>query len=113
MHSVVPVVDFIRIHRLGCPKRLDGPTEPGQACNVQHAANTHPCTSLSGNPKEGTWFVILKEGAYKTCGPGEPGRSLLVDAWLLQGTATEADDAGEDSDVSPQTPDWVPPPTAR
>ncbi len=52
------------------------PPAGGQACNVQHAAKTHPCTSLSGNPKEGTWYVILREGAFKTCGPGgEPGET--------------------------------------
>jgi hypothetical protein len=50
----------------------------GQACNVPHAANTHPCTSLSGNPKEGTWYIVLREGAFKTCGPGgEPGETCV------------------------------------
>ena len=39
----------------------------GQACNVTHAAKTHPCRSITGNPR-GPWWVIVREGAYKTCG---------------------------------------------
>lgn len=40
----------------------------GQACKVAHAAKIHPCRSITGNPRRGPWWVIVKEGAYKTCG---------------------------------------------
>jgi hypothetical protein len=42
--------------------------EPGRACNKVHKAKTHKCRSLTGNPR-GPWWVIVKQGEYKTCGP--------------------------------------------
>lgn len=42
----------------------------GKACNVEHEAKTHSCRSISGNPNGPKW-VIVKDGAYKTCGDSD------------------------------------------
>ena len=50
----------------------------GQACNVAHAAKTQPCRSITGNPR-GPWWVIVKEGAYKTCGRSDNPEETCVE----------------------------------
>ena len=54
------------------------PAATRQACNVQHAAATHGCRSISGNPS-GPWWVIVKDRAYKTCGPSSNPRDSCTE----------------------------------
>lgn len=77
---------FVLLITLGCAQVLAAPPsqkEPakpnGQACNVEHDAKTHHCRPLTGHPpKLGTWWVILQEGAYKTCGASSnPGDNCV------------------------------------
>lgn len=43
----------------------------GMACNVEHEAKTHKCRTISGNPETGPKGVIVKDGAFKTCGESD------------------------------------------
>ena len=45
--------------------------EKGMDCNVTHEAKTHKCRTISGNPETGPKGVIVKDGAFKTCGESD------------------------------------------
>ena len=70
---------------------------PRQACNVQHAGATHGCRSISGNPS-GPWWVIVKERAYKTCGPSDNPRDNCTE----RAKATHTIEAYSDSRCTQQ-----------